>query len=1271
MANKLRANAKCPCGSGLKYKKCCRKKGINYNRQGKSIDASEQESVDGLFFSQFNKIEMAATIAALSLDPRNHGKNLRLDHLAIQNLVHGGSSNAMAVSTKKLKRFVDKNYPHFYMEDPPSELFTDNIRSSIGNNTVYNGNFTRGSFILNTLVEAVNFFQEELPERFVRNFKGAARALLLISDVIAKGMGHTWSMEGGYYESENLINIPRDVDEQKLNLLIPMDFLTSLMKNYGIADSVLSPFFLKLEDTQREYSLGDLSNPLFIRPLLRINDGLLVVCPTSIVSAIVHYSWSLATQMDCQTKLATFYQEIIGRGLDFAMSKLRLERLELPSSYDEESSPTFLSNRLYVADKDKLFHISVIQDDCSSYESTTFNHQPEVQSAAITDDMKKSFVCVKEEYPNHQIAQVTLFSGIGRSKPFLFESFDAYYSLVAPVQQLFLIAETRDHERLSLWYFIDACKRLEKSTVLPPMVEVIDLYSLYLKNDDSFYLSDKARPDFLALTDGGLVINKKAKDLIDKRLAYKYIAGHKRPVLVPVLKIDNYVPRYGVLESLGRALEIFIPNYCLDLWIVFHKPTESNPSLFALSWQFSEAIAFWLNSIIGDLDRHLSSLGKLSFEIEVRFTDQDTFFNSDNRLNSSLEEVVMPGVFIENDHTLVFEIHGSVGLLISTNDNGGEREMLKILLQGFGKALKHHGKKNTLTSTEIEKIVNAGLPLGDKKMILSTYTFDNIALNPANVERVRYIQETRVQWMMDRTLDLLGDKCPPVGEIQSRLSFARSTTFALLKELRSHLNQYDGKSFIDFCMRQSDSHLHESEKSKLRTPTRLACFKEQEDTIKEITKSIDRSDKTTLPIRCLIEHLVAEQPKGSKDVTLQAFDDAIAIMSLIIYWGGTGDQIHHSLFDIELAILPSKRVGTNSKEIISKFFTDFKEARAGSYVDQAKDNFDKYFTGDRKERSEIPEFLDESFKKEYGVSLYTLGGVISFLSVFAIDSNTLLMAMPKEKLIQEIINDFEGQVSSEEARNAIEFFTLKKRGKVDSFNPPFTLNDIFPWGYNRRLSYLQRPLIAWGRENDLNPLIMWTPRHCELSWTFIITLIQNDRLKVPEGNSIQRAISKYSKQRSRSVSESFINWLNTSNSIVIEEEVVIGPKGKLYNSELIGDCDLLLIDHDKKSILSIECKRTVSAKNPKQMVEEISQYFGGYFDKHLRRDSWLKDNRKIISDAYGHDVSHYQIYSIFLTYELMAIQFIRKGTLPMPMISLSELRNLDYDAFFGIASKDG
>ncbi|MBL0236647.1 MAG: hypothetical protein IPQ02_08580 [Saprospiraceae bacterium] len=91
-------------------------------------------------------------------------------------------------------------------------------------------------------------------------------------------------------------------------------------------------------------------------------------------------------------------------------------------------------------------------------------------------------------------------------------------------------------------------------------------------------------------------------------------------------------------------------------------------------------------------------------------------------------------------------------------------------------------------------------------------------------------------------------------------------------------------------------------------------------------------------------------------------------MNAIIDWGSMGDQIEFDLFEVEMSILPSGRIGT-SKELFREIFDPYNASKSKENVRDAQDTFEQVFPQlNSMEGSDVPESLNIAFIEEFGIS---------------------------------------------------------------------------------------------------------------------------------------------------------------------------------------------------------------------------------------------------------------------------------------------------------------
>lgn len=87
---------------------------------------------------------------------------------------------------KELKSFFNKNYKHNYQEDPPENLFTENIMTPIGNKIIFPGLAQGQIYFLQQLINVLSMggFDNNILKRCL----SPVLVLLTISDYIARAL---------------------------------------------------------------------------------------------------------------------------------------------------------------------------------------------------------------------------------------------------------------------------------------------------------------------------------------------------------------------------------------------------------------------------------------------------------------------------------------------------------------------------------------------------------------------------------------------------------------------------------------------------------------------------------------------------------------------------------------------------------------------------------------------------------------------------------------------------------------------------------------------------------------------------------------------------------------------------------------------------------------------------------------------------------------------------------------------------------------------------
>ncbi len=486
----------------------------------------------------------------------------------------------------------------------------------------------------------------------------------------------------------------------------------------------------------------------------------------------------------------------------------------------------------------------------------------------------------------------------------------------------------------------------------------------------------------------------------------------------------------------------------------------------------------------------------------------------------------------------------------------------------------------------------------------------------------------------------------------------------LLPHLQKTIAKYDNRDLIERLIGLNESLINEREHKKISTPTRIACFVSEEQHIQDLMESLSELSRTTIAVRCLVEHLRAEPAKGTKPVSKTAIDELIGIMDSIIAWGSTGDQITYHLFDVKMKVLNTGRIAIQKSEA-EEIFDPYYQSKTKETVHDAlttfKQEFPKY--GEERIDQNIPTDLDKAFKEEFSISLSRISTFLDILASQIFVQKTSFIVMNKTALFT-LVQSHRQPFDETEFRNALEFLSHKSWGDVTKPPKGYDTIDISPWRFNRKLSLLRKPIIICDSADQNNPLLFWGPRQVMVSRITILDQLLHDRFKVNEKGPIKKAMSKFSQVRGTSLVVTVLEGLKIPNTI-LDSEVAISGHGKLRHSSDIGDIDVLLIDLFDKMIYSLECKSFAPSRNIKEMIEECEKLIGsqsdkGLIQKHVIRHQWITTNLKKVGALYKQDLIGFRVKSVFVTREDMLFPHMKQTGIEMPFVTLYELKNDGY-----------
>jgi len=1244
---KINRNDPCHCGSNIKYKKCC------YSNDN-SVIVTQKMSQLHPFFGRYNSFDLLNSIAALSLLPENHGKNVRFEELTLMAL-RNFNTNAETAPYEILNNYITENFPDHSSEEIPVNLFTDSITFHNGNNIVFPGITENGAFVLSNLLTAIFIWPDSnIVDQIKENSFQVTTLLFNLSNAVAKKNLFERYEQGKadysviYFPSEEKLQTIKD------SLKLSHTEMETVLFENGIDKRALDAFLIDLGSDNFDHTQEE--NPLMYKPLLFFKDQYLIISPTTISFALTHYIWSLSDYFKNITNVSDAYHDLLWNSLQQQLTRMHFDYM----NDDEIPVGTTLPEKsgLYRFDDDKIAFIQYVFDDGSNYKeypnftSSLSSLSPTIKEKIIAD------VLADSRYFSYQIFDIVLISPIGRGFAYAEQAIKHAVSLNIPLFEFNVLSNLKDCDALDLWKFALAnYENRERFTFFS--FSVLDKFKLYRDRDESFH-SDFPEYGFPVPVGFSQELYKQSILKTDNHAVRQDINGRKAFVLVEKAEVHSpiYLSPAGLYSSM---LQFYIEGYPQGIWVMPALKLDGlSNELRHMYWEFNGAFAYWLWQICSSLSVHLKNLDAESpITIRYIFDDEASFETIDRnyqrheglagkfKIKASLSEI---SITIPKE--LLPYLYGS--------DNQGERVLVETLLRGFNLLLSSNGHTQ-ITDEEITSIIEKDAPLGMKKKIFILDTSDNLLLDPSNLQTFRHIQKYDIGLALDQIVPRLASVCPPSGEILTKEEKNKLTNDivqkALLPLLREKLALYDSTILLQRLLSLNESLIRKREFLRIHTPTVIACYVSVDKHCEDLMPDLGRNNRSTIAVRSLIEHIAAEPYKGTDIVSVAAIDELMGIMDQIVDWGSIGDQIHYELFDIRMGVLETGRIASD-KNRLKEVYDPYNQAKISENVHDAIETYADVFPQLKSEsRRGIPENLNKAFQEDFGVSLERILVFMGALAEIAFQQSAPYGSFKLANLCSEVNNYINDDFDPKEFDSVVNYLALTKRGKLEKLPKGYDFIDIMPWRFNRMLSLLRKPLIIV--EDGTEKTAYWGPRAILDSRSYLMDQCTSDRLRVFEDSKTKSALGKFAQERGDALVKRVVNAIDMKDHIY-HTDVYIGPKHDLKNETLIGDIDVMIIDQIKKVLYSLECKSMSPSRNIKEMIEEVDKLFGsdntmGWIGKHMRRHEWLEKNKNIVTKKYGVDINGYNIKSIFVTQENMLTPHLKKDSLPLPFITIYDI----------------
>jgi hypothetical protein len=1169
------------------------RKGVAHN----NLDKYPWNTVDGP--------ALVATAAGLQLIPENIDRLLQLQRLAAIGLALPPLPNAPSLSPSKVRSLLKDplvSGPQIQsQEDPYDQLYTAEVTFHGGPNLVMQGLITSSAHVANLMLQAIaaagpGTFSEE----FISTVADLAGALLKISDQICRSAGLERGLKPSRPKS-NAVFVPGKERLDALRQIVTFNF----EKLGHLLPGSLIPIVRHLSTTtgNHKMNLGTLTDDgIVTRPFLAVGNGLIVASPSELASTLRHQIVLFAQQYGCVNELAMSLRSGV-----FEEASLLLEMAGAHSLDEEEQmdEPTLIS-RMFCIEEDIYLHLLIVSDDLSNYS------EEDPSAGWSLEDLSKKvqgIVDSPDQYQRNEGETLTLvvIQSIGRFATFGHNSSgSAGPVLVLQLDELQVILEIDGDDPLVLWRFAQAVSKLHLTTKVLTF-SALDTYALYRGHENSFYLGDEKDASFLVVPIGdGLHLRMQAQlrydnhfALSSKRESYSKVSAIHGINISPIYATHPTAPKHELLvESRGIAV-----------WI--ESPQLRNTSLQVLAGHVMEATAYWIWQIIIGVPKlvtnALDAWGQLRVVVSLCDEDQWELLLNGGKVEKSKSRMV--NAHSATSGQLNVGIHPNGSHLLLSQNNDVDRQLVESLLR----LLVELSGSN---SWDIGKMVNELAPLGNKKM-LHGFSDGNVSRRPGKLASARFLQPAISAIVMDelaRWLETQGFQVGPIAQ-DERVEMLKLVVKRYYESLAAMISTLSTDGLLSKLMAMDESLVFHASRSEATMKSQVACFGEGGDHAKKLLKNHLSLVETSVASRFLIEYVAACPPNGERELSLDFYDQLLAVAAEIISRATLSDAIHQGFSDCNLSILESRRLGVSTKDSYAIGVRGFAAAYAESMRRELLDpRTTNQISTDTFNGPEIR--VEEAMLAEFG---FTLKELLQGMNQLILLGDQNCSSEPYEISEEQVRENFRIDLNWSKAKTDafIEKLSLRKRTNFLEFG-----KDAYPWRYNREWSYARRPLVTVVNGQGAKTLV-WGVRRLWMSGIYWFELIYSGKLRA-QSKEMKALLGGIRQGANDAFEESVKQVLKKSGfSITAKRLSKIAGKRLLSSvGEDLGDIDVLGICPERKVICLAEAKDLELARTPVELANEVNSLLRDERSAKTRilpRVEWVERNLSLVLEHFKVD----------------------------------------------------
>lgn len=1160
---------------------------------------------------KYDVFNLISRVSALNLLHQNQSKSLLLDTY-LDGLLHQSLDcfdSKYKSSQGKFRRIINgiSNTSFKHSIDPPENMFAQNVMF-YGNYRVLNGIDQTPAYNLQQMISSLFVGVNSYPKEFLDEVYILIYTILHISEDIVCSIK---DIDNNHEEDERKdIIIPSSEVLNHYSELVVLDgdtFRKYFHYNKYLLDLVTIEFGVEFEsdsDNKSFYTCPFLYNEELDQYIL-LNAGLL---PT----ALVYWILTIAKKYGIYEVVMENYNQHIFNECKHYLSNLGHKKI-LESQMDIELFSCD-GYKEYIASvhNNQLMIVMYVYDFCKDYTASTLHSKGNTVENEIIDG-RLSYLFSKIEnfgIKKEDVFVTVITNSIGRSLSFGF-NINAYsYSplSVNPFELMCIsINEKRDNTFIPRYLMA----KTKLNTIDTGLVSELNSIELYRENHSSFYMSDD-------ISAGEVTTIFALGDSIDyiiraiKKENKRCVEGTNNNTFAEVVLEDDIRQIYIEPNCVYRnEICYYLMFDCFNLWVKA-KDIKDGKQL-NLYYMLLDMLSYWLSECRFVLNQ--IKCFKRTYEIQVVLTDEaDQYQLFDKDIRSLKETLEICDAF----PVLELWVSPESFQYLKCNDNSREKEFMLIVIKHLNKMISGNNKLDL----NIEPLfIN---PMR-KKFHFLNYE-NNPCFKPVLNQDNHFVHGEDEDMLLDEIgEELIRSSKWDIGVVhdsKQKSDLMHAVVDILFKKLQEEVSILDSKNLLEIFYDDLEKLLYKNVLNHQRYAQDIACYPEREEYILE---KINTNNKTSVALKFLVEYVAAIPPKGNILIGEGQYERLLAICFLIIDWSYKNDLFYYKIFDTPVEILKSHRVGLKHGEF-EHMYTVNQTVRKNQLLSSSTFKEAIQWV----ERKNYLNDIDVVFEKEYGYTLKQLVDFVEGLNEYSKTQKGDTVFVAKINEIIEYLTANYLELDKDTISLIIESVSLMRRDKYLPAPKPFRNEDVYPWRFNRELSFVRRPILI--RDDEM----IWGNRQLSHMILFVLDLIDNGKLKT-KSNEMKSLIGEISDVRGAEFNELVFRKLKSFNTFDVYSNVSKVNSNKIAeNKNPLGDIDVLIIDKQYHKIIAGEVKGFNVSRNPYEMYLEYKKMFEStkkkrcFYDKHSRRVDWCSNHIEDFKIQYNLEDVEWEVVGLFI-----------------------------------------